>query len=202
MRACGGSRQRFMERQDGQEESDDLLLGRFARGDMAAARTLMARHVPRTLGLARRMLRDEAEAEDVAQEAMLRLWRLAPDWRSGEARVSTWLYRVTANLCTDRLRRSRNRSLPLEEAPDPEDDRPGAQQALETRERVAALHRAVSALPERQRDAIRMRHFDDLSNIEIAEIMETSVEAVESLLARGRRSLAAALAPFRQETGT
>ncbi|HEU0223691.1 MAG TPA: RNA polymerase sigma factor [Paracoccaceae bacterium] len=185
----------------GREETDEALLSRFAGGDQLAARILTGRHAGRILSLARRMLRDEAEAEDVAQEAMLRLWRIAPDWRSGEARVSTWLYRVTANLCTDRLRRARNRTIALEDAPDPPDQRPSVQQALETRERVAALLAAIEALPERQRDAVRMRHFDELSNIEIAELMETSVEAVESLLARARRSLAATLGARRQGLG-
>jgi RNA polymerase sigma-70 factor (ECF subfamily) len=185
----------------GQRQSDGELLARFAAGDQAAARELTARHAPRVLSLARRMLRDMAEAEDVAQEAMLRLWRVAPDWRVGEAMVSTWLYRVTVNLCTDRLRRGRQRAVPIEDAPDTPDDAPSVQQSLETRERVAALMRAVARLPERQQQAVRMRHFDELSNIEIAELLGTTVEAVESLLARARRALAAELEGQRQNLG-
>jgi hypothetical protein len=74
---------------------DEALLVLYANGDPAAARELAARHLPRVMGFAARMLGgDRAEAEDVAQEAMLRLWRIAPDWRQGEAKVSTWLYRV------------------------------------------------------------------------------------------------------------
>src|SRR5690554_3791624 len=87
------------------DASDEALLGLYARGDPVAARLLAARHLPVVLGYAARLLGDRAEAEDVSQEAMLRLWRIAPEWRAGEAKVSTWLYRVVTNLCTDRLRR-------------------------------------------------------------------------------------------------
>ena len=91
---------------DTDPQTDDAeLLARYARGDGAAARLLTVRLVPRAFGQAARMLGDKTEAEDVAQEAMMRLWRIAPEWRAGEAKVTTWLYRVVANLCTDRLRK-------------------------------------------------------------------------------------------------
>lgn len=183
------------------EESDEVLLARYARGDQIAARLLTKRHAGRVLGLARRMLRDETEAEDVVQEAMLRLWRIAPDWRTGEARVSTWLYRVSANLCTDRLRRARNRNVPIDDAPEIPDETPSVQDGLESRERADALMKAVATLPERQRQAVVLRHIDGLSNIEIADRLDTSVEAVESLLARARRALAAALSEQRGSIG-
>ena len=91
--------------------TDEDLLALYAGGDRVAARSLTARLTPRVLSLALRMLGDRAEAEDVAQEAMVRLWKIAPDWRAGEAKISTWLYRVAANLCTDRLRRRRGVGL-------------------------------------------------------------------------------------------
>ncbi|RMF38747.1 MAG: RNA polymerase sigma factor [Alphaproteobacteria bacterium] len=186
---------------DGAVPEDDALLARYAGGDLEAARMLMDRHAGRCLSLARRMLRDETEAEDIAQEAMLRLWKIAPDWRSGEAKVSTWLYRVTSNLCTDRLRRARRQMVDLDQTAEPADDGPSVQARMEAGERVAALHQAIAALPERQRLAVQLRHLDEMSNIEIAEIMGTSVEAVESLLARARRALAAALAGRKAEIG-
>ena len=105
--------------------SDDDLLALYASGDRDAARRLTLRFTPVALRVAQRMLADAAEAEDVAQEAMLRLWRMAPGWQPGEAKVATWLYRVVANLCTDRLRR--RRTVPLEAAPEPEDGDPGAE---------------------------------------------------------------------------
>ncbi len=178
---------------------DDVLIARFAAGDQDAARVLAARHVPRVLALAARMLGDRAEAEDVAQEAMLRLWRIAPDWRPGAAAPGTWLHRVAANLCIDRLRRHRRMSP--EEPPDAPDDAPSAVDRLAARDRAAALRAAIDELPDRQRAALVMRHFGDMANPEIAARLDVSVEAVESLLARARRALAARLGSQRGRLG-
>ncbi len=180
---------------DGMSDDDDeALLARFAGGDQAAARALTLRLAPRVLALATRMLRDDAEAEDVTQEAMLRLWRIAPDWRTGEAKVSTWLHRITSNLCIDRLRKRRRNGPPIEDVAEPEDPTPSAAATMIARDRASAVTAAMRRLPERQRLAIVLRHFEDLGNPEIAERLEVSVEAVESLLARGRRALARDLA--------
>jgi len=179
---------------DPQRQRDAALLAAYAAGDHSAARTLVAEHTPRALALARRMLGVEAEAEDVAQEAMMRLWKVAPDWRAGEARVSTWLYRVVANLCTDRLRK-RSHEAPLDPDFDPADDCPGTVSRLIADDRAAALESALGDLPDRQRLAVVLRHLEERPNPEIAEIMDISVEAVESLISRGKRALAHALAP-------
>lgn len=175
----------------GQDE-DAALLARFAGGDQAAARLLTDRLLPAVLRQAWRMLGDEAEAEDAAQEAMLRLWRQAATWRSGEARVSTWLYRVTHNLCIDRIRRRRS-SVAIEDVAEPSDPAPPVLERLAEGERMRALAGAISALPDRQRRAVTLRHFEGLGNPAIAERLGTSVEAVESLLGRARRQLAAAM---------
>ena len=182
-----------------QDTSDEELLARFSAGEAAAARALTLRMTPVALRVAQRMLSDAAEAEDVAQEAMLRLWRMAPDWEAGAARVSTWLYRVTVNLCTDRLRR--RRSVDLEAAGEVADDRPTVESGLMTADRMAALQAALMVLPERQRQAVVLRHIEGLSNPEIADILGIGVEAVESLTARGKRALAQALAGRREELG-
>lgn len=179
--------------------SDEALLVLYANGDPAAARALTLRLTPRALGYAARVLGDRAEAEDVAQEAMLRLWRIAPDWRQGEAKVSTWLYRVVTNLATDRLRR--RRGLGLDEAPEPEDGRPAVLDVMIEADRAAALQAALDRLPARQRQAVVLRHLEGLSNPEIAEAMDIGVEAVESLTARGKRALAAMLAGQREDLG-
>ena len=115
------------------------------------------------------MLGEAAEAEDVAQEALLRLWKIAPDWRTGEARVSTWCYRVVANLCTDRLRK--RRTVPLEDMGEPADPRPGAEQGLQQIARADALQAALETLPDRQRQAVILRHIEGLANPEIAAIL-------------------------------
>lgn len=179
--------------------SDETLLDLYGQGDPAAARALTLRLTPRVLGYAARLLADRAEAEDVTQEAMLRLWKLAPDWRSGEAKVSTWLYRVVSNLCTDRLRRVRG--VDIDAVPEPEDNQPAADERLQQATRMAALDKALATLPDRQREAVVLRHIEGLSNPEIAEILDISIEAVESLTARGKRALAAALSDQRDELG-
>ncbi|QCO56361.1 RNA polymerase sigma factor [Pseudorhodobacter turbinis] len=185
------------------EIPDEALMVLYANGDPLAARELTARHLPRVLGFATRMLSgDRAEAEDVAQEAMLRLWRIAPEWRQGEAKVSTWLYRVVSNLCTDRLRgRTRRRAVGLDEAPDIADDVQSVEASMIDRDRMDALNEGLASLPERQRQAVVLRHIEGLSNPEIAEVMDIGVEAVESLTARGKRALATAMAGRRAELG-
>lgn len=181
------------------ETSDEALLVAFGNGDRDAARALTVRLTPKVLGFATRMLGDRAEAEDVAQEAMLRLWKIAKDWRQGEAKVTTWLYRVVSNLCTDRLRR--RRGVGLDTIPDPVDDTPGAEAQMIATQRQAALTQALETLPDRQREAVVLRHIEGVSNPEIAAVMDISVEAVESLTARGKRALAVALAAKREELG-
>ena len=182
--------------------SDPALLAGYAEGDNAAARELARRLLPRLMGVAQRMLSDVAEAEDVVQETMLRLWKIAPDWQEGEAQVSTWAYRVAMNLCTDRLRKRRFVSdTPLDAMPDPADTSQDVADRMQDDARVRALHHAIADLPERQRAAVVMRHFEGLSNPEIAAIMDIGVEAVESLTSRGRRTLKQALADRREELG-
>ncbi|MCA3507652.1 MAG: RNA polymerase sigma factor [Rhodobacter sp.] len=179
--------------------SDEALLVLYANGDPWAARALTLRLTPRLLGFAALMLADRTEAEDVTQEAMLRLWRMAPGWQQGGARVSTWLYRVASNLCLDRLRKSRPRGL--EEVAEPEDAAPGAVARLIEADRMLALDRALTALPDRQRQAVVLRHIEGLTNPEIAAVMDIGVEAVESLVARGKKGLTALLSGRRAELG-
>ncbi len=184
--------------------SDEVLLVLYAKGDRQAAHVLTHRFAPRIHGYATRLLSgDRAEAEDVAQEAMLRLWRVAGAWRQGEARVATWLYRVTTNLCTDRLRgRQRRRiSADVDDLPNLVDGRPSAVAQMMQVNRTMALEFALARLPDRQRQAVVLRHIEGLGNPQIAEVMDMSVEAVESLTARGKRALATALAGQRDALG-
>ncbi len=172
-------------------DAEAELLQRYGAGDATAARLLSTRVLPRIYAHAFRVLGDRAEAEDVAQDAMMRLWRVAPEWRKGEAKVTTWLYRVTANLCTDRLRK--RRYSPLEDVAEPIDPSPSAAAQLQNAARTDALQQALQALPDRQRQAVVLRHIEGLANPEIAAILDVGVEAVESLTARGKRALRTAL---------
>ncbi|MGC9952769.1 MAG: RNA polymerase sigma factor [Rhizomicrobium sp.] len=173
-------------------DPDAELVVRVGKGDRAAAQALMARHLPKMLTLARRMLRDRTEAEDAVQEAFLRLWTHAARWRPGRAKFETWLYRVTLNQCYDRLRRKP--ALELEAAAHVVDPAPGPQAELENAGLAAEVDAALAQLPERQRAAILLCHYHECGNIEAAEILGVSVEACESLLARGRRTLRIKLA--------
>lgn len=182
------------------KDSDAALLAAFAQGNRAAARALAERLTPRVMGQAMRLLGDQAEAEDVTQEAMLRLWKMAPDWDPTRARVSTWLYTVTSNLCLDRLRK-RARATPLDVIEDPVDLTKGAEQQLQEAARVAALRGALAQMPNRQAQAVTLRHLEGMGNARIADIMDTNVRSVESLIARGKRALRACLMSRKAELG-
>ena len=133
---------------------------------------------------------------------MLRLWRVAPDWRQDEALVSSWMYRVVTNLCTDRLRARRRRQTDaLDLVAEPADGAPGAVAGMIEADRMAALNTALASLPDRQREVVILRHIEGLTNPEIAEVLQIGVEAVESLTARGKRALTTALAGQRQVLG-
>ena len=179
------------------QSDDDALMQRAGAGDRAACGVLVQRHLRPVTAFAWRLLTDRDDAEEVAQETFLRLWTEAPRWRPGGAKLSTWLFRVAHNLAIDRIRRRRP-TAPLDGAIDPVDPRPDPAEAYaedETGRRVAA---ALADLPERQRAAIVLCHHQGLSNADAAAVLEVGVEAVESLLARGRRTLRRRLA---DETG-
>jgi len=177
-------------------DPDTDLVARVGKGDRAAAQALMARHLPAMLSLARRMLSGETEAEDCVQEAFLRVWTHAARWTPGKAKFETWLYRVTLNQCYDRLRKKP--MADLEAAADVADGAPSADQTLESAAVSAEVDAALQQLPERQRAAILLCHYQERGNIEAAEILGISVEALESLLARGRRTLRLKLSHLRE----
>ena len=180
-------------------ETDNVLLASFANGDRKAAQQLTERLMPKIHAHAYYRLGNIADAEDVTQEAFLRLWQFAPRWEQGNAQVSTWLYRVVSNLCKDRYRRPKLEDLDV--AKEPTDETQSPVDKIDDHYRQKALYDAMSLLPENQRLAVQFRHIDELTNPEIAEIMGLSVEAVESLTARGKRKLIEVLASYKTELG-
>ena len=168
------------------EASDEELMVRIAAGNEPAFRELARRHTPLALGLARRVTANAAEAEEVVQEALLRVWINAPRWRP-VASFRTWFYRIVLNLCLNRRRRAP--FLPIETAGEPAASELDAEASLERRERERAVADAIAALPERQRIAIALTYHEGFSNAETAAIIGTSVSAVETLLVRAKRAL-------------
>jgi RNA polymerase sigma-70 factor (ECF subfamily) len=173
------------------DDSDEALMAQVARGDERAFRELARRHVPAMLGLARRILGNAADAEDVAQEAMLRVWTQAPRWQPLAA-LRTWLSRVVVNLCLDRKRKAQ--WVELEAAGEIRDPAPLAGENAETAERERLLGAAIADLPARQRAAIVLSYTEGMSNAQVAEVLDTTVSAVETLLVRGKQNLRRALA--------
>ena len=174
-----------------ENEDDTALLVRVAAGEAEAFRGLVDRHLPTVLAVARRMLKDDAEAEDVAKETLLRLWRNAAGLELGPHGVRPWLRRVVSNLCIDRVRARRNTTV-MEAVP--EEIAPATQvRQLAERELGQRVDAALKALPERQRLALTLFHYEGMSQIEVGDVMGISDEAVESLLARARRTLKTAL---------
>lgn len=179
--------------------TDNVLLVAFANGDRQAAEQLTERLLPKIYAHAYHRLGNIADAEDVTQEAFLKLWKFAPKWKQDRAQVSTWLYRVVSNLCKDRYRRATLENLGNDQ--EPTDVTQSAPDKIDEQYRQKALYDAMSMLPENQRLAVQLRHIDELTNPQIAEIMELSVEAVESLTARGKRKLIEILQTHKPELG-
>lgn len=175
------------------EEDDSSLMAAIAEGNHAAFHELMRRHMPLALSVAQRMTGNRADADEVAQEAFLRVWTGAARWRpDGQARLRTWLFRVVVNLCLDRRRRAT--ALPLEEAGDPADPSPDCVEQIASAQTARLISGALDQLPPRQKAAITLCYYGGFSGNEAAGILEVSASALESLLVRARRALRGRLA--------
>ena len=177
-------------------DSDDALMARVCARDAAAFRILVDRHVRPLHRIAYRMIGDATEAEDLAQEALLRLWRDAARWQAGHAGTGAWLNRVVLNLCLDRLRRRRFASD--EAVPERADESPLAPDEMDAARMRAATVAAIAALSDRQRAAIVLTYYEEVSNQVAAETMDMNIKAFESLLLRARSALRIALTPMKE----
>jgi len=168
-------------------DDDATLLALIAQHDETAFRRLVERHLDRAYAIALRMLRNPADAEDVTQDVLLKVWANPQVWQSGKAKFTTWLYRVITNRCIDLRRRPATQEI--DEAPEMADAKPDAEAAMHQGQVNDLLERAMGQLPDQQRIALILSYTDGMSNPEIAEIMETTISAVESLQKRGRQQL-------------
>jgi RNA polymerase sigma-70 factor (ECF subfamily) len=168
------------------EEAD--MVRRVAGGDRAAFRVLLERHQRPLSAYARRMLSDTSAADDIVQETFLRLWTRAGSYDSNAARLSTWLHNIAHNLCVDSFRRN-SRITSIANEDEGESIAPGPLEAREAAQQSDRVRAALESLPERQRSALLLCYYQGLSNRDVASILEVSVDALESLLARARRKL-------------
>lgn len=175
----------------GPARADDALMLRIAERDAVAFGRVVEANVERLHRIAYRMIGDATEAEDVAQESLLRLWAGADNWRAGQAGIAAWLNRVTVNQCLDRLRRRRFGSD--DEVPERADDAPLADETMDAERLRALTLAAIGALSERHRAAIVLTYYEELPNAAAAETLEMNVKAFESLLLRARTALRAEL---------
>ncbi|MCA3574681.1 MAG: sigma-70 family RNA polymerase sigma factor [Aestuariivirga sp.] len=166
--------------------TDAGLLEAAAGGSHAAFAEIVERHFQPVYRLVWRMTGGAAEAEDIAQEAFVKLWKNPSQLREGAA-LRGWLMRVASNAVIDGSRKPRAGAI--EDVPEPPDPMARPDAPLDRAQAQRLVDAAIAALPDRQRQALALVYFEGLSNIEAAGVMEVSVDAVESLLARARRSL-------------
>ncbi|MCK9915628.1 RNA polymerase sigma factor [Microbacteriaceae bacterium K1510] len=168
-------------------DSDDVLLERIAGNDQNAFRLLVERHIDRAFGLALRILNNRADAEDIVQDTLLKIWLHRGRWESGRAKFSTWLYRVVTNRCIDYRRQPRTEDL--EQVPEVADAAPLPLEEIHKHKVSSLLDAAMERLPDQQRIALILSYHENMNNGEVADVMQTTVMAVESLLKRGRQKL-------------
>ena len=169
-----------------EQRSDEELVAAVVRREQRALEELVRRHGGWAARFAQRLCGEPQLAEEVVQSAFLRLWNHAERWE-GRARFSTWFYRVVHNLCIDQLRRTRTDCDALED--ELVDSALTPPEQLEQRQRGLGIRQALAQLPERQRAAIVLSHYEDCSQSEAAAILGVSEGALESLLSRGRATL-------------
>lgn len=168
-------------------ESDESLMGLVAQGDQRAFRILMGRHMTLAIRVAQRVVGNAAEADDIGQDAFLRVWGRAASFDPGVARFTTWFYRVVVNLALDRVRKPSHASI--DEAAEIGSDDPEPVTLMIEDEERGMIAAALATLPERQRAAVVLFHMEGLSGRDAAQAMNVSEKAFESLLVRARSSL-------------
>lgn len=172
--------------------TDEELMRAVCNGDQSTYQAIVKQHLNSISHYAFRILGNQKDTEDITQETFLKLWINAEKWQPGKAKLSTWLHRITHNLCIDYLRKHGNTQTQdhVEEEQENQSDWQDRHEASEDRNQQEQLLRnAISNLPENQRNALVLRHYSGFSNKEAADIMDVSVKALESAIARAKRTL-------------
>lgn len=183
----------------GAEDTDAVLMARIATGDARAFDRLVRRHLKRAYNVAYGMVYNSADAQDVAQDAMMRVWIYAPTWRAGESAVTTWLHRIVVNCCYDFLRKKARQPQGGELPADIEDMTARTEHDYAETEQKKRLRAMLRSLPERQRMAVTLCYLEDMSNAEAAAVMGVHIKALEGLLVRARKALKPMLAALAEE---
>ncbi|MEK7990968.1 MAG: RNA polymerase sigma factor [Thiotrichaceae bacterium] len=170
-----------------ESHTDEMLMKDIQAGNQQAFQYLVNQNLASLHGFAQRMLGSNSDAEDVVQETFIRVWNKAHTWKAGKAKLSTWLHRITHNLCVDWQRKPKVQTMTLTH--DVEENTEHSTDSLQREETAQAVETALQQLPERQRSAIVLCYYQGMSNRDAAQVLNVSVTALESLLARGRRSL-------------
>ncbi len=184
--------------ESGAEMDDAALMERIAAGDAAAFAAMLDRYMNAVFCFSYALLKDAALAEDITQETCLRLWNNAGQWQRGGA-VKSWLLRVAHNACIDEIRR-RKPHVNLDAADHilpPSVD--GKIAAIQGQAIADLVMKGLLAIPDRQKTALMLVYYSECTNGEAAQIMGVSVEALESLLARGRKALKGVLEPCKTD---
>jgi RNA polymerase sigma-70 factor (ECF subfamily) len=174
-------------------QTDDELLAAIGRGDQAAGAEMMRRHLSYVLHICQRKLGNLAEAEEAAQDVFASAWKSAGNWQSGQAKVTTWLFRVASNRCIDILRRRRP-TTHIDDIREPSDPSANAEELLAVADRDRLIRAALESLTADQKQAVELVYYKDMKQREAAETMGLSVAALESILRRARAKLHQVLA--------
>lgn len=169
------------------QTSDEDLMLRVQQEDVAAYREIVRRYLKRIYAVARRILPHDCDAEDVVQDAFLRVWSHRESWVPGAARFTTWLHRIVINRAIDYRRRPIDSGL--DEAGEPADERPGFDQAIFQKQLHAALETARTRLPTSQQVALALYYNQGLTAAEVGAVMGLTQSAAEGLLKRARQQL-------------
>ena len=177
---------------------DDALMYEIGNGNTLAGSAFIARHLSYVLKICRAKLGNEAEAEEAAQDVFASVWKNAGQWQAGQAKVTTWLFRVTSNRCIDILRR-RKPTTGLDDADEIVDEAIDIERHQQAVEQNRLIRTALGQLSNDQRHAIELVYYREMRQSEAAEMMGIKLAALESLLRRGRQKLHIELAGLRSQ---